>query len=573
MQAQVETPLRNIGLAFSGGGFRAAAFALGTMSYLSQVSWQGRSLLERCSFISSTSGGSITNAFYTQRLYQGQQSAAIFKELYAILASDTLLETALRRLTSPRSWKIYPHKTHNLINAFAITYDQLLFQGQTLGLYWNKAHSPHVEEVCFNSTELNNGISFRFHTNGTDGGIVAFGNYYLGFQKEAAEALKTLRIADVVAASSCFPVGFEPLVFPQDFVAGDQSCDSLLEAFEFDHHDDLGKESVQAQAFGLIDGGVVDNQGLYSLGLEDQSRPKKPGQAGERLEGAEKQRNRPFDLMIACDVASYFMGAYKVPQPSRAWLLQIPLKWILASLLLILPLTLATVVLFALRHEPWYYYLLLSPAYLSSGLIGLGAWKAWRVLRRQRHSVTGKMLHRHLGRMLNLPLSKFMEMIQARGRSFSQLALDVYLKQIRRLHLSKAYQAPQASLRLISNFIYELAQVHRNRRMIEAAKPENAWWPQYQSRLEPSEAVEATAEQARRAGTTLWFDPQNPSEIDHIAATGQFTTCYNLIRYLNRLELAQGGLSSELEEMRRALLEDWARFQEDPKWMLASLRA
>jgi hypothetical protein len=563
--------IENIGLAFSGGGFRAASFALGTMSYLEHLDWQGKSFLAHASFISSTSGGSITNAFYTLRLYQGAEPKAIFQELYALLASDEVLNQALLRLTNPKAWAEYPHKTRNLINAFAITYDKLLFDGKNLGHFWNKAHQPHVEEICFNATELNNGISFRFRTNGTDGDIVNFGNYYLGFKKEAVEALKSLRIADMVAASSCFPVGFEPIEFPRDFAADDQTPESLMAAFEFDHNNDLYKDKVQSHSFGLIDGGVVDNQGLYSLGLEDNLRPKKR----DHVQGIDPRKKedllantRPFDLLIVCDVASYFLHPYHIPDERKAWWSRIHLKWILIALALIVPLTIATVAIFAVRNDPWYYYLLLLPAYLSSGLIGLAFGKAIQSLRNEQSQIHGKMLGKYIGRLLNLPLSKFIQFLEARVLSFAQLALDVYLKQIRRLHLDKAYRDKGANLRLVSNFIYELAEVHRERRGIESRKPENIWWPTYAQRLQPSIALEKTAEAARNVSTTLWFDAKDRTEIDAVLATGQFTTCYNLIRYLCRLETTEGTLPPGLATLRETLLTDWAKFQADPKWMV-----
>lgn len=563
--------IKNVGLAFSGGGFRAASFALGTLSYLQHVQLEGKPMLQRASFVSSTSGGSITNAYYALRTYQGQAPGLIFKELYAHLSTDEILEKAMATLTDSKAWAAYPHKTRNLINAFAITYDQVLFGGKTMEVFWNKAHQPHVDEVCFNSTELNNGISFRFRTNGTDADIISFGNFYLGFKKESVEALKSLRIADMVAASSCFPVGFEPIVFPNDFAAGEETPKSLLDAFEFDHNNSVHKDAVQAVSFGLIDGGVVDNQGLYSLGLEDSLRPPKAVATSEPSPKS-KPEPRPFDLLIACDVASYFLDPYEVPSEPKKWYLKIPLKWIVVALALIVPLTAVTVGIFVANREPWYYFLLLLPAYLSSGLIGFGFWKAAKALQKERKRVHGKVLSKYLSKLLNTRLSKVIELVQARGQSFAQLALEVYLKQIRRLHLDKTYRNPKASLRMISNFIYELGAVHRDRRVLENRKPENAWWPQYEAQLKPSDLLEKTADAAREVSTTLWFDPQNKSDLDAVTATGQFTTCYNLIRYLNRLELAEKGLSPELTALREVLLFDWAKFQADPKWMLGELR-
>lgn len=59
------SPFQSIALCFSGGGFRAAAFSLGVLSYLNKVkikSAEGEaSLLSHVNFIASASGGTITN--------------------------------------------------------------------------------------------------------------------------------------------------------------------------------------------------------------------------------------------------------------------------------------------------------------------------------------------------------------------------------------------------------------------------------------------------------------------------------------------------------------------------------
>jgi hypothetical protein len=57
-----------VGLAFSGGGTRAAAFAYGVLEVLAEahVRWEGRELrpLDEVDVISSVSGGSFTAAYY-----------------------------------------------------------------------------------------------------------------------------------------------------------------------------------------------------------------------------------------------------------------------------------------------------------------------------------------------------------------------------------------------------------------------------------------------------------------------------------------------------------------------------
>lgn len=123
---------------------------------------------------------------------------------------------------------------------------------------------------------------------------------------------------------------------------------------------------MQAVSFGLIDGGVVDNQGLYSLGLEDSLRPPKYNAASEPSPNG-KPEPRPFDLLIACDVASYFLDPYEVPSEPTKWYLKIPLKWIVVALALIVPLTGVTVGIFAANREG----LVLFPAAFATSVFGI----------------------------------------------------------------------------------------------------------------------------------------------------------------------------------------------------------
>src|SRR5687767_4714481 len=56
-----------IGLAFSGGGTRAAAFSYGVLAEIDRVRLSGRgvtSLLDRVDFVSGVSGGSVLAAYF-----------------------------------------------------------------------------------------------------------------------------------------------------------------------------------------------------------------------------------------------------------------------------------------------------------------------------------------------------------------------------------------------------------------------------------------------------------------------------------------------------------------------------
>src|ERR1700743_1669462 len=75
-------PFGNMALALSGGGFRAASFSLGAISYLNRV-WmdtEGDTLLKHVTFITSTSGGTLANAYYTACLFK---PGFVFADFYA----------------------------------------------------------------------------------------------------------------------------------------------------------------------------------------------------------------------------------------------------------------------------------------------------------------------------------------------------------------------------------------------------------------------------------------------------------------------------------------------------------
>ncbi len=85
---------QNIGLALSGGGYRAAVFHLGLLSYLNRVD-----LLKQVKMISTVSGGTFTGAKYTLSLVAGQSFEQFYQEYYAFLKNTKLVELALNNMS------------------------------------------------------------------------------------------------------------------------------------------------------------------------------------------------------------------------------------------------------------------------------------------------------------------------------------------------------------------------------------------------------------------------------------------------------------------------------------------
>ncbi|PZR26066.1 MAG: hypothetical protein DI538_26810, partial [Azospira oryzae] len=260
-------PLQKIGMALSGGGYRAASFHLGSMSYLHRIQFQGKPLLDKVVMLSTVSGGTITGAVYALRKQKGESFEKIYDFLVGKLKTLDFVKGGIEKLTPEAIWT-NTHKRRNFINAFAEQYDEELTEGATFAAFANM--KPPLEAVVFNSTEFNNGNNFRFRSNGNQ----RFGNYKYKIPWEQATEIK---VADALAASSCFTGGFEPILWPRDFVHGKSP---QLEA-----------ESKKGAALGLMDGGIFDNQGLDSLLTYKNSYNRAPY----------------FELVIASDVTSPYM--------------------------------------------------------------------------------------------------------------------------------------------------------------------------------------------------------------------------------------------------------------------------
>ncbi|MBK8504576.1 MAG: hypothetical protein IPL46_21640 [Saprospiraceae bacterium] len=185
------------------------------------------------------------------------------------LRSLDLVRLGLAKLNDGAEWT-NSNKRKNLINAFAEIYDAEFTNGETFDIFENMDRS-HLEEVMFNATEFRTGIIFRFQSGGR------FGNFHQSAKKSIWGEVK---LADVIAASSCFTGGFEPIEWPRDFVHSEAL--------------NLAEEAPLMHSAGLMDGGIYDNQGLDSILLSEN-----------------RVASEPYDLIIASDVTSPYMNPFK----------------------------------------------------------------------------------------------------------------------------------------------------------------------------------------------------------------------------------------------------------------------
>ena len=101
-------PFHEIALCLSGGGYRAAGFHLGAMSYLNRLKVKDGRLIERVKAISTVSGGTIIGAYYTLCDAQGKSFSTFYDGFRDFMNQHDLIKESLsfHRTTWNRDLKL-----------------------------------------------------------------------------------------------------------------------------------------------------------------------------------------------------------------------------------------------------------------------------------------------------------------------------------------------------------------------------------------------------------------------------------------------------------------------------------
>lgn len=538
-------PFHRIAVSFSGGGYRAASFHLGTLSYLNRLSWDGTPLLHQVRMISTVSGGTIPGVIYTLL----KQEDKPFEEIYDFILSNLreldLLKLSFIKLSSEGRWHTET-KRRNIINAFAEIYDEHFTRGKTLSEF--RHLDSHLEAVVFNSTEFDNGLNFRFRSKGKMNGSARI--------KVPFEVAAEIKLSDVLASSSCFPGGFEPMLWPNDFLHKDA--------------DRLARHAAGRPAVGLMDGGIYDNQGIESILKYNHSKDKPY-----------------FDLVIVSDVSSPNMTRFESGEMKQHRWSDITYGQVtLYSKYFNRVLAVVTAGLFALPFF-WSY----SDSFFTGFCIGLGLMisvvlfakifllsKLKKLISSQFQKLIGSNFNFYKSKVgplkiANVPFGTLALLARDRITSLSILMQEVFLKVVRRLNYNKLYEDDRYHFRRITTLIRGLTEDDFTKYKSSIGKDDTV---SYDSFVGPK--IADTVKAASGFGTTLWFtETENMNDVLHkLVATGQLTLCFNMIIYLNRWLNDQEGhfdrLSAIEQNRIRSLheqcMEDWTRFRNDPLWMV-----
>lgn len=528
-------PFSNIAVSLSGGGYRATTFHLGALSYLNHQTFNGKKILEEVKILSTISGGTFTGAMYALRLAQGKTFDDCFIDLYELLLNDQLVDLALHKLSKPGSWA-NPHKTKDLINAFSEVYNEVFFKGATFSVLYDGEKS-HLTDVVFGSSEFTYGIQFRLQE---EVGSGRFGNHYLNLPEAAA---REIRIADAVAASSCFPGGFEPLIMPNDFGNGpDSKVDKAWQKKE-----DEGKFYPPTA---IMDGGIVDNQGIIGVKYAE----KRHSKNGDPFIGTYIVSDVAGEIMKPFTVPTLKEGTFKNSFTIRGInIALVSLLVIFTCLLAFLPMpadiffitTIVASIIFTISAL-WFGIYFFIKSQLSAFIEeGFGADQLKEYLKDFRI-------------LIKTPVYILMYLVKFRALSVMKMVTDVFLRRIRSLSLESLYGSDEWNYRFKSNYIYTLKKDEKDL----------------------TEQMKTIVAAANNMPTTLWFTEKEIEDnvLNDLIACGQFTQCRNLIKYLDRIisgsskesvfDNLDAAYQEDLGKLRDRMNADWEEFKVDPYWLV-----
>lgn len=230
---------KRIGLALSGGGYRAAAYHLGTLRALHKMN-----LLDKIDVISSVSGGSIIAAYYL--LHKNEPFEQIEKSFRKCIAHSPLWGAILNVVVV----LLLPVLLGAMVSWWFLFLYILLYWGfylipssKWIILYYNRLFFknkrlkdfPDYPIVGINSTNVATGRLFTFSKQDVGG---------YDYKENGISIIngQEIPISFAVASSTCVPSIFSPIIIAEQYYEKGKYKKTLL-----------------------IDGGLYDNQGAYIL--------------------------------------------------------------------------------------------------------------------------------------------------------------------------------------------------------------------------------------------------------------------------------------------------------------------
>lgn len=532
-----------IALAFSGGGYRAAGFSLGVLTFLDSIEYENTCLLEKVHVLSSVSGGTITGARYAIGKKRGESLESTYSSIYKFLIETKLIDEALDVLNNKDKWQ--GGKSRNFINSIAHVYDEKLFNHACFGELLKVENPIHLKYLYLNATEFSTGQLFQFNyiedsvgTNAdeTKRKTIGSSNYRIPI-----EAASEIRMADIIATSLCFPGGFEPMNFPADFIYPDSSEMQKL-------------KSNNAPQISLMDGGVIDNQGIESV-MEAEDLMKE----NDSSNGIHDNEESMIDLIIVSDVDIPYIEKYEaVNNLTLNWWRSLSLKNTILIISLVILIFGFLIIFYFFQSKIGLAIIgsVFSTAIIAVVIIAIYSGRFFNLIN------FPKNLKKPINKLLKVRLGTYSNLILNRISSVRKMNYSIFTNQISRLLMQKIWGDPKWKNKRIKNAIYDL--------MKDSDKMKNML---NSDCLMSSLQIQNIVRKTSSMKTTLWFtdDDLNDNRIKDLIACGQFTVCWNLLDYLKKIKTDSVNTNPgilKLLDTRDQLMKYWSQFKENPYWMV-----
>jgi predicted acylesterase/phospholipase RssA len=163
-----------VGLAVSGGGSRAAAFAAAALEALAETPVRmgetTRSVLETVSYMSSVSGGSLATAYYVAKkppkpepMLVGQDLSPRYREFFSTY--QTAMQTNFQRSALVRQLAYFrAFNPTKLAYSLSEVWDSQFLGGMTFAQLYERELRGDIPRVILNGTVYNSGRRFAFTT-------------------------------------------------------------------------------------------------------------------------------------------------------------------------------------------------------------------------------------------------------------------------------------------------------------------------------------------------------------------------------------------------------------------------
>ena len=511
-----------LALCLSGGGYRAALYHLGVLTILNELRLTDQSvMLDHVHTITSISGGALTGMRFVISEAEQIDRKETFKSIYRDIVDTNIGDILIERFDGDSK------KGMGVVQTLADIYNDFFFHDRKFSEILNYMSWDGIHHFYADATDFDLGIPFRFQATAqlrnpdrpSEYGMV--GNWQHKLDREVA---MNIRLADIMAATSCFPLVFEPIMCPKDF--------------QFSNSDK--RNITRLHAYPLMDGGLIDNQGIEPA-----------------IHAAEQMidEGKEMDVMIICDAAN---GVEE--DDDKKWNI-----WDTTPDILFMTLGIMSIISIGLCY--WAYD---AKIFFASGVflmmtiffLLIGFLMKW--LNRKACSFLSDKTKLHFKEqtLWDNTFSNIGTFVKSRVLTAYKMTDAIMTGHMKKLWFRLIYEKKEWENKIVTS---SLNVFSREKTWKEIIDDNNL-----PREFRPENRLLDIAEKASKMKTTLWFTKDElQDEMPHaIVACGRYTTCWNLLVYVEKLKsIDKQSLTANQKFMisqSDRIKDMWNKFQSNP---------